>query len=128
LSATLIGRTSVEGVYRNVAGLNAIERTAPSWAHAIADLTAALPDAAYLTAFRTRGDSLVVEGLAEQASDAFNAIEQIPTLANVRAGAPVRRELQDDATPLERFTIVAREVARVSGRPGGSRVSGGARP
>lgn len=107
LSATLVGRTSVEAVYRSLAGLNALERSAPNWSHTIADLTSVLPDAAYLTAFRTRGDSVVVEGLAEQASDVFNAMEQMPSLANVRAGAPVRRELQEDTIPLERFTIVA---------------------
>ncbi len=107
LSATLIGRTSVEAVTRNVGGLNAVERSAPAWAQTLVRLTTAIPDGAYLTAFRTRGDSIVVEGLAEQASDVFNAMEQIPQLANVRAGAPVRRELQDDTTPLERFTIIA---------------------
>lgn len=107
LSATLIGRTSVEAVTRNVTGLNAVERTAPAWGRTIASLTTAVPDGAFLTAFRTRGDSIVVEGLADQASDVFNAMEQLPQLANVRAGAPVRRELQDDMTPLERFTIIA---------------------
>lgn len=114
LSATLMGRTSVEAVYRSLAGLNALERSAPTWANTIADLTDALPDAAYLTAFRTRGDSLVVEGLAEQASDVFNAMEKMPSLANVRAGAPVRRELQSDTVPLERFTIVALQPPRSS--------------
>jgi hypothetical protein len=111
LSATLIGRTSVEAVTRNVTGLNAVERATPAWAQTLATLTSAVPDAAYLTAFRTRGDSIVVEGLAEQASDVFNAMEQLPQLANVRAGAPVRRELQDDTTPLERFTIIALQPA-----------------
>lgn len=110
LSATLIGRTSVEAVTRNVMGLNAVERASPGWAHTIATLTSALPDGAYLTAFRTRGDSIVVEGLAQQASDVFNAMEQLPQLANVRAGAPVRRELQDDMTALERFTIIALQL------------------
>lgn len=110
LSATLIGRSSVEAVTRNVMGLNAVERASPGWAHTIAALTSAMPDGAYLTAFRTRGDSIVVEGLAEQASDVFNAMEQLPQLANVRAGAPVRRELQDDLTPLERFTIIALQM------------------
>jgi hypothetical protein len=111
LSATLIGRTSVEAVTRNVTGLNAVERATPAWAQTLATLTSTVPEAAYLTAFRTRGDSIVVEGLAEQASDVFNAMEQLPQLANVRAGAPVRRELQDDTTPLERFTIIALQPA-----------------
>jgi hypothetical protein len=108
LSATLIGRTSVENVSRSVTALNDIERVSPRWAQAISRLSNTVPEAAYLTAFRTRGDSLIIEGLAEQASDVFNAIERVPSLANVRAGAPVRREVQSDTTPLERFTIVAR--------------------
>ena len=122
LSATLIGRSSVEAVTRNVMGLNAVERASPGWAHTIATLTSAVPDGAYLTAFRTRGDSIVVEGLAEQASDVFNAIEQLPQLANVRAGAPVRRELQDDLTPLERFTIIALQLPPAT--PAASQVTG----
>lgn len=111
LQATLVGRTSVETIYRSAAALNAVERSSPAWGSTIGVLTAAVPDSAYLTAFRTRGDSLIVEGLADQASDVFNAMEQIPTLANVRAGAPVRREVQSDTTPMERFTIVALRVS-----------------
>jgi hypothetical protein len=115
LQATLVGRTSVEAVYRSVAALNAVERGSPAWGSTIGVLSAAVPDSAYLTAFRTRGDSLIVEGLADEASDVFNAMERIPTLANVRAGAPVRREVQSDTTPMERFTIVALRVPE-SGR------------
>jgi hypothetical protein len=109
LSQTLIGRTSVEAVSRSVGALNAAEHASPAWGATIANITTALPDSAYLTGFRTRGDSLIVEGLAQQASDVFNALEAIPGLANVRAGAPVRRELDEDNMPLERFTIIARQ-------------------
>lgn len=110
LSATLVGRNSVETVYHHLSTLTEAQRTAPQLSRAIASLSEALPDGAYLTGLRTRGDSLVLDGLADQATEAFNALEQLPGLANVRSAAPVRRQVQADSTPLERFTIAARMV------------------
>jgi Tfp pilus assembly protein PilN len=112
LSTTLAGRTSLDAAYRMVSALSVAQRGVPEWSRTIVGLSDAIPDDAYLTAFRTRGDSLIVEGLAVRAASVFDAMEQLPGLANVRAASPVRRELQDDRTALEHFTIAARQVSR----------------
>ena len=110
LSSTLIGRTTVEATYRHLAVLNGIERSTPQWAAVITTLSNSIPNDAYLTAIRSRDDSLIVDGLAEHAARVFDALEKAPGLADVKATAAVRRELQDDGTALDHFTIAARVV------------------
>lgn len=112
LSTTLAGRSSLETAYRMVSALSVAQRGVPEWSRTLVGLSDAVPDDAYLTAFRTRGDSVIVEGLAVHASAVFDAMEQLPGLANVRAASPVRREVQDDRAALEHFTIAARQVSR----------------
>lgn len=107
VAATLIGRSTVEDAYRRLAALADAQRAAPHWALVLADLSTLLPDDAFLTAFHTRGDSLVVDGMAAHAARVFDAIHDSPLLAAVRAPAPVRREAPEGGDPLERFTIAA---------------------
>jgi hypothetical protein len=108
ITATLVGRTTLESMYRQVAALNTIDRTAPQWSAVIASLSEAVPQDAHLTAIRTRQDSLVVDGLGEHAARVFDALASTPGLIEVRSAAPVRREAQDDGSALEHFTIAAR--------------------
>jgi hypothetical protein len=108
IAATLVGRTTLDATYRQVAALNAIERTAPRWSAVIASLSEAIPEDAYLTAIRARQDSLMVDGLGEHAARVFDALNGTAGLTEVRAAAPVRREAQDDGPALEHFTIAAR--------------------
>lgn len=120
VSATLVGRTSVEDAYRRIAALAAAQRDEPHWAPVLAQLSARIPRDAYLTAFHVRGDSLVLDGLATSAGRVFDAIEHSPGLADVRAAAPVRREVQEGSPAMERFTIAAerRDSAAASAHPG----------
>lgn len=111
IAATLVGRTTLDGMYRQVAALNAIERTSPRWSAVIASLSEAIPEDAYLTAIRARQDSLIVDGLGEHAARVFDALSSTPGLVDVRAAAPVRREAQDEGPALEHFTIAARVEA-----------------
>jgi hypothetical protein len=73
----------------------------------IAAVTDALPQDAYLLSFRARRDTLVLDGLAKHAAAAFDALALVPELANVKSAAGVQRQLQDDGTALEHFTIQA---------------------
>jgi|CXWL01.1.fsa_nt_gi hypothetical protein len=116
VQATLVGRSSMEEAYRRVAELVTAERTAPAWSGVLADFAARVPEDAHLTGFRARGDSLVVDGLAGSASLVFQALEESPALANLRASAPVRRQAPEGSDPMERFTIsaVRRGVGGVS--------------
>jgi Tfp pilus assembly protein PilN len=107
VSATLIGRSSLEDAYKRLATIAEAQRTAPRWAPILAELTRRLPEDAYFTTVRTRGDSLVVDGMAASASKVFTAIDASPSLKGVRAPAPVRRQSQEGGDPMERFTLAA---------------------
>lgn len=114
LSSTLIGRTTVDATYRRLAVLSGVERSMPHWSDVITTLTDAIPDDAHLTAIRAREDSLVIDGLAVHAARVFDGLEVIPDLFDVKAAAPVRRELQEDGTALDHFTIAARVKTSVA--------------
>jgi Tfp pilus assembly protein PilN len=114
IASTLIGRTTVDATSRNLATLGAIERSNPQWSSVITTLSESVPDDAYFTAIRARQDSLVVDGLAEHAARVFDALARSSVLVDVKAAAPVRRELQDDGTPLDHFTIAARVAGPVA--------------
>jgi len=125
VAATLVGRTSVETAFRQLATLAAAQRTAPRWSAIVAGLSDKLGEDAYLTAFRGRGDSVVVDGLASHAARAFDAVEKTPGLTGVRAAAPVRREAPSGGPAMERFTIAAQVVPP---RPVASQTSARALP
>ena len=98
----------METAYRQLAILNAAERTTPQWTVVLVNVADHLGDDAYLTSFRGRGDSVVVEGIASHAATVFNDLEKTPGLSEVRAAAPVRREAPNGADATQRFTIAAR--------------------
>jgi hypothetical protein len=111
IASTMVGRTTVDAASRHLSALTQVERTAPHWSSVIASVSDALPDDAFLMALRTRDDSLIVDGLADHAARVFDALMKSRALADVKAAAPVRRELQENGTvALEHFTIGARVV------------------
>ena len=110
IAATLVGKTTLDATYRQVAALNAADRASPRWSVIIARLSEAVPQEAHLTAIRVRQDSLVVDGLGEHAARVFDALTNTQGLVDVRSAAPVRREAQDEGPALEHFTIAARVV------------------
>jgi hypothetical protein len=114
IAATFVGRTTIEAAYGHLATLTTAERAAPHWSAVLTTVTAALPDNAHLIGVRMRGDSIVMEGFAPHAARVFDALERVPDLTHIRAGAPVRREVQEDKTALEHFTIAALVRARES--------------
>ena len=108
LATTMVGRTTVDATYRHLVTLNQIESGSPRWSSVIATLSQSVPDEAYLTAIRARQDSLIVDGLASHAARVFDALERTRGFIDVKAAAPVRRELQEDGPALEHFTITVR--------------------
>lgn len=110
IASTLVGRTTVDATSRSLTSLTAVEKATPQWSVVIATLSQAITDDAYLTAIRARGDSLIIDGLAEHASRVFDALQRTKLLTDVKSAAPVRREIQDDGTALDHFTISARVV------------------
>ncbi len=108
LASTLVGRTTVDAVYAELGQLSQIERSSPQWSTVIAALTQAVPEEAHLTAIRTRDDSLVVDGLADHAARVFDALSKTRGLTEVKSASAVHRELQDNGSAKEHFTIAAR--------------------
>jgi hypothetical protein len=113
LQTTLAGQSTFEASNRKLAALFAAHRQAPQLSAVIASVTDALPEGAYLMSFRARGDTLVVDGLAKSSEEAFAGLESVPELANVKAIGGVQRQLQDDGTALEHFTVQARMLMPV---------------
>jgi hypothetical protein len=107
ISATLVGRTSVETAFRQLSALAGAQRSATQWSAVIAGVSEHLDGDAYLTSMRGRDDSLLVEGIAVRAAKAFDSLVRTPGLASVHAAAPVRRESPQGGPALERFTIGA---------------------
>lgn len=108
VDASLVGRSSVDAAYRQVAALAGLSRSATRWSHVMAALTDHLPEDASLTALRARGDSLFLDGVALQAAPVFDAVAGTPGLEGVRATAPVRRDAIEGEVPLEHFSLGAR--------------------
>lgn len=106
VEATLVGRTSMEDAYRRLAEVVAAQQTAPRWSGVLAEMAGRVPDDAYLTGFRARGDSLVMDGFAASASRVYESLTESPALEQVRASAPVRRQAPD-GDAMERFAIGA---------------------
>jgi hypothetical protein len=117
LGSTLVGRTTVETAFRQLAVLARAEEAAPQWSTVIAALSAQLPQEAYLTGFRGRADTVGVEGLALSAARVFEAVERVPLLTDVQATSPVRRETTAEGDALERFQLSATLRGAVEQRP-----------
>jgi Tfp pilus assembly protein PilN len=107
IAATLVGRTTIETAYQQLGALADASHRAPRWSAVLAALSTHLSDDAYLTAFRGRGDSVFVDGLADRASQVFDDMARTPGLRGVIATAPVRRETQENGEALEHFTLGA---------------------
>ena len=71
----------------------------------LAAVSTALPDAAYLTRVRVRGDSMTLEGRAVRAGAVWSALTGAPAIGTVTAASPVRRETAVDGVPLDRFAF-----------------------
>ena len=108
LNTTLLGRTTVDAAYAQLAALDTLDRTAPQWSATIATLSQTIPDEAHLAAIRTRGDSLIVDGLADHAARVFDALSKTRGLTDVKSAASVRRAAEDGGGAKEHFTIAAR--------------------
>ena len=113
LQTTLSGLSTFEASNKKLASLYAAHRETPYLSGVIASVTDALPQGSYLLSFRARRDTLILDGLATSSGEAFAALETVPELANVKSIGGVQRQLQDDGTALEHFTVQARMLLPV---------------
>jgi len=105
IASTLVGRTTVENAFRQLQALATEERSAAHWSAIIAGITDHLPEDAYLTGFRGRGDSVSVEGLSSHASRVFGELAKDKALTGVHGVGTVRIENPPDGPPMERFAV-----------------------
>jgi hypothetical protein len=92
----------------SLATLVALESDAPRWSHVVADVARHLPLDAHLSALRARPDTVLLDGMADDASGVFEALRDAPGVAAIRAETPIRRELRDGQPTVERFALRAR--------------------
>jgi len=74
---------------------------------ALFDVAVLLPPDAHLTAFRSKGDTLMISGLSPRAADAIQALRSALSFENVRLDGIIDRELDAGATAQERFNLEA---------------------
>jgi len=110
VAVALARQDTVDALLARHAGLARADREAQRWSEVLADFSQYLPRDAYLAAFRGRGDSVGLEGVAQRAAAVFAALQRAPHVAGVRADAPIRQEasLRPGALPVERFAVTAR--------------------
>src|SRR4029079_16243690 len=91
IASSLVGRSTVDATYRELAALNAVERRAPHWSSVIVALSESVPEEAFLTAIRARDDSLIIDGMAPHAKKVFDAMASTTALFGVKVSRPVSR-------------------------------------
>ncbi|HEX2091662.1 MAG TPA: hypothetical protein VHG28_04635 [Longimicrobiaceae bacterium] len=103
-------REAIGGLNGRLTSLAELEGSAPRWSDVVARVADHLPRDAHLTAFRGQADTLVLEGAAGRAGGVIAAMQRVPGLVEVRAGAPIRRETDEGGGAVDRFSLVARVV------------------
>lgn len=98
-------QTRTDDLGGTIRALEREEAGAPRWSEAVAGVASGLPRSAYLTSFRGGGDTLTVDGLAAQATEAVEGLATMPGVEGLRAVGPVRREAISGDRTVERFTL-----------------------
>jgi hypothetical protein len=110
LQESMVGRATYEASFAKLAELREAERTAPRWTRVLAAVTNHLDDDAHLVAFRTRGDTLLLEGRAVAAGPVIDQLANTPGLANLRSTGQVQRDLQRSGESLDKFSVSAQLI------------------
>lgn len=101
-------REIMDGLEGRASVLAELEAMSPRWSGVVARVGGALPKDAHLSALRARGDTLALEGVARRAGGVFDGVRRIPGVTEVRADAPIRREMREGRFAGERFVLSAR--------------------
>ncbi|MDZ4865172.1 MAG: PilN domain-containing protein [Gemmatimonadota bacterium] len=108
VAAALASRDSLELMRGTLTVLAQAETTAPRWTTLLGALASHLPDDGSLTSLEAVGDSVALEGQADEAGDVFVALRQASMVAWLQASSPIRQEADGDAPPIEHFTVTLR--------------------
>jgi hypothetical protein len=102
LAPAMAERRVIDDARITLEGLARIERATPRWTGALAALSRALPDSAYLLSLSTNGAKLQLTGLAISAHSVVAPLEASPAFTDVALAAASRR---DPADRRERFEL-----------------------
>jgi len=98
-------RDSLEALETGLTTIQNLTVTSPRWSTFVTDLADFLPRDAHLVTLRAAGDSAALEGVAQQSAGVFDALQQMRTLAGVRASAPIQRDVLPDGSVREHFAF-----------------------
>jgi hypothetical protein len=113
VTSALAARADLDRVTDALAFLSGVEQRRSHHAALLARVTAALPDSAFLAAFRVDPDGRsMLAGYAPRAADVVAALEHVAGLSEPALEGPVTREVQG-TREWDRFTV----RFRVGGRP-----------
>jgi hypothetical protein len=106
--AALAQRDSLLKQRATLQAVSALERTSPRWSAVVGRVAGALPRDASLAGMRAEGDSVSLDGEAQNAAGVFTALRTAHGILAVHPAAPIRQEAGPNATPIERWTLNAR--------------------
>jgi hypothetical protein len=108
LSAAVAARDTLDHLTRSVNAIQSLERHSPRWSATVARIAVALPRDASLIALRVDGDSVSLEGQADNAAPVFATLRSVPGIVNVRSTTPIRQELTVGQNSIERWSLAFR--------------------
>lgn len=108
VTSAMTFREQLEAGRATLVTLAEAEANAARWTTVLGLLAEQLPVDAYVTGFRGQGDSLALEGTAEEAGGVFGALQQADGIAGVQATAPIRQVAGEDDVTVERFALTVR--------------------
>jgi len=103
VAAAIQTRDSLTALSEVAGSIGSLETRKPRWSVFFADLADDLPRDAYLSSFESRGDSVLVTGVASDAAGVLHGLEQLPGLAAVHADGPIRQDVTPDGVVREHF-------------------------
>jgi Tfp pilus assembly protein PilN len=118
VAPALAARDSLQTFISRVHALEALQASAPLWTRSLVEVSALLPDDAYLTGFYASGDTVELEAAGTRAAKAIQTLRESGLFEDLRLQGTVERELNEGETVEERFSLRGRIPA---GRNGGAR-------
>ena len=109
---TMTLRDSLAAVTAELDELGRLETQSPHWSSVIAHIAAKLPDDAHLVGLHAVGDSLILDGQAQDAAKVFALMHDAPGLSSVSPAAPIRQEVVPGQPTVEHWTMAARVEAK----------------
>jgi Tfp pilus assembly protein PilN len=110
VNRAMAARDTLTSLSATLGAMASLEQSAPRWSAVLSRIAVALPQDASLIGLRADGDTVTVEGQAQNAAAIFGALRLTSGVIAVRATAPIRQELTVGQNAVERWTLSLRVV------------------